>query len=416
MRKTSLVAAVPALALVIILSAQAFAVGAVAPVPAQPSGDSGFVQFNNLTVESVSGTSVPAEIQASVGTVKPVSLEGSSGSAAGSALAPSNCYRFQSSANAQGTVTTCPPGIARPIQTYNIDVTSNTQLMLRDRSQASLSDFAQGDQINVYGYYNTDGSITAYLVRDLSKPIEAQTIQLNNATLVSISISGTSATLAVTQAQGAPCLGFEGDTSKAIACPLGVSSFSAVSSTASVTAPATLAPNWIMLRKYVVNIDSRTTVLDRNRTVLSLANLTVGDSLNIFGETTDNGQTITADIVRDLSLPVQASTFNGTVTQLNADGSFVMQTSDGRSITVPSPLSIGETVSVQGILSASGTLSQISRFTAGTGTANGPLLPVQSGSVNPSTNSAHPPGGPSGTMIIQGGAYPPNANGGPINY
>lgn len=256
------------------------------------------------------------------------------------------------------------PNIAFPVsQTYRIEVDSNTEFMLRDRTAAQLSDFSAGDQINVYGYYNTDGSIQAFIVRDLSKPVETTSMQLNNVTLVSVSASTTPATLAVTQTVTAPCLGFDSNGSAlSIACPMGVSSFSANPATANVTPPAALMPNWVMLRKYVVNVDSRTIILDRNRGELSLASLTPGDSLNIYGETSDNGQTITADIIRDLSIPPAATTITGTVSQVNADGSFVIRTTDGRTLTVQNPISAGETVTLQGILnSAENIVSQISQ-------------------------------------------------------
>ena len=84
-------------------------------------------------------------------------------------------------------------------QPYRIEVDATTELSLRDRTSAGLSDFAAGDQINVFGYYNTDGSIQAYLVRDLSKPMQTQSLQLNNIEIVSLSGTSTPATIAVTQ-------------------------------------------------------------------------------------------------------------------------------------------------------------------------------------------------------------------------
>ncbi|HVM77035.1 MAG TPA: DUF5666 domain-containing protein, partial [Candidatus Paceibacterota bacterium] len=296
-----------------------------------------------------------------------------------------------------GSGSTGNGAIAYPIRApYRIEVSAQTELMLRDRSVASLSDFSNGDQINVFGYYNTDGSIQAYIVRDISKPVETETMQLNNVTLVSVSGTNLPATLAVTQTVGAPCYGFNGSVKSNIACPMGVSSFSQNSATADVQPPPSVAPMWMMLRKYVVTVDARTIILDSNRNIIPLSSLNVNDSLNVYGESTDNGQTITADIVRDTSIPVAQTSFGGTVTQVNSDGSFVIQTKDGQTLTIASPVSVGESVSVTGIQSQ-GTITQITRLTVSTSTPN-------------------PVPGPLPMMRIQGSSYPTSSNGKPINY
>jgi hypothetical protein len=188
--------------------------------PITPPVGAGFVEFNNLTVDSVSSVNVPAEI------------------VAGGNLSP--CFKFQSENDSNGAAIPCPMmsnQMGTAISGYRIEVGASTQLMLRDRTQATLSDFSQGDQINVFGFYNTDGSIQAFLVRDISKPVSVETDQLNNVTLVSVSATGTTATLAVTQQIGNPCFGFENDKAMSKVCPLGVSSFSANPSTANVAAP-----------------------------------------------------------------------------------------------------------------------------------------------------------------------------------
>lgn len=370
----------------------------VPPVPAptpNPSPDTGFVQFNNLTIINISDTNVPAEIVATMQEPIPVPLSANGSGTSGTG----NCMRFNSESAATGMAIPCPmpptspdnsssgpaptnsasapsgavspgpavnmPNIALPPpRAYRIEVDANTEIMLRDRTAAQLADLSSGDEINVYGYYNIDGSIQAFIVRDLSKPIVTTSMQLNNVTLVSVSASTTPTTLAVTQTVMAPCFGFGANgAARSIACPMGVPSFSANSATANVTPPQALMPNWAMLRKYVVNVDSRTIILDRNRTELPLGSLTPGDSLNIYGETSDNGQTLTADIVRDLSVPAAATTITGTVSQVNADGSFVIQTTDGRTITVQNPISVGEAVTLQGIInSAENVISQISQI------------------------------------------------------
>jgi len=362
------------------------------------------VQFNNLTVESVSSASVPAEIVATGGGI-------------GVDTPPVTCLVFPSATAAGGAPTACPmlpaptpaspsptkantsagagssgSGIgtpATPLQPYyegfyRVEVSATTELMLRDRSSASLSDFTQGDQINVFGYYNTDGSIQAYLVRDISKPEVTQTMQLDNVTLNSISGTSIPATLAVTQASGYPCYGFTGNTPATIACPMGVSSFSANPATANATALPSLMPIWQMLRKYVVTVDAQTIILDRNRTELSLSSLNLGDSLNVYGESSDNGQTIAADIIRDLSIPATASVYSGTVTAVNADGSFVIHTGNGQTLTVQNPIVVGQTVTVHGLLNPSNsTISSVSNITIGT-----PILVPLTGQVQAAPPSA----------------------------
>ncbi len=358
----------------------------ISPGPVSPPITPGFVQFNTLTVQSVAAT-----VSNTTGVI--------------TATGASTCLRFNSESDAQGESIACPmqaqtaPGTPTAVangstsstnympvppvyqNTVTIEVSPSTQLILRDRTQASLSDFSQGDQINVFGYYNADGSIQAYLVRDISKPAETQTMQLDNVTLVSIAESGvgTSATLAVTQAVGSPCLGFDANSSgAAIACPMGVSDFSANPATANVTAPSALAPNWMMLHKYVVTVDSRTIILDRNRNQLSLSSLNTGDMLNVYGESSDNGQTITADIIRDLSLPVTASAYTGTVTAINADGSFVIKMNNGSTVTVENPITVGATVTVRGLMSSlNNTISSVSQITIGNSTVSmPPMIPV----------------------------------------
>ena len=379
----------------------------IAPPPVQPM--SGFIQFNNLTVQSVSASNPPAEIIATNQEVVPMIYNGASGTgaggaagmgtgpAAGSAIdsapvptaASTNpasspaassvtCRQFDSASAVSGVVIPCPvppssaatstTGAANPTTGvgagtgaanmpmmpttpavypiapgYRIEIDATTQLMLRDRTSATLNDFTPGDQINVFGYYNTDGSIQAYLIRDLSEPMQTQTLQLNNVEIVSISGTSIPAMIAVTQEQAAPCYSFDANSVKLpYACPMGAQN---------VTQPAAIAmPNWIALRKYVVTVDARTIILDSNRTQLSLSNLNVGDELNVYGETTDNGQTLTADIVRDLSIPATPSTYTGTVTQVNSDGSFVFQSNDGRTITVQSPIQVGAALQLTGLL------------------------------------------------------------------
>jgi hypothetical protein len=282
-------------------------------------------------------------------------------------------------------------------QPYRIEVDSSTHLLLRDRTAAGLGDFASGDQINVFGYYNSDGSIQAYLIRDLSKPAQDEFLQLNNVDLISISTGSTPTQLVVAQQTGYPCYGFDatGNSKTSIACPMGV-----VSPTTPVNGmmlqnipvPAAIAPNWMMMRKYVVNVDANTILLDSNRAKLALTDLRVGDQLNIYGDTKDNGQTLNADIVRDLSIPAIPSTYEGKITQVNTDGSFAIQTNDGRTITVKNLFQVGATVQITGVLDRlTNILSQVSNlFFGNIGITVPGMLRVQGGTPLPSGSGGTP--------------------------
>lgn len=347
------------------------------PTPVGPPTSLGFIQFNNLTIETISGATPPAEIVANNPDISPMMGASSAGAPAKTAVttptASISCYKFETQDSAAGQAISCPTpqsvsGAAGntpsptmypqiyPISSepYRIEVGASTTLMLRDRTVATLGNFSSGDQINVFGYYNSNGSIQAYLIRDLSKPVQDQFLQLNNVNLVSISTSTNPTTLVVAQAQGYPCFGF--GTSGAptqqlsIACPMGISANADNPALQNLSVPAAMMPNWQMLRKYVITIDAQTIILDSNRTILTLSSLQIGDSLNIYGDTTDNGQTLTADIVRDLSLPAAPSTFSGQVTQVNANGSFIIQTNGGQTITVTTPIQVGATVQITGLL------------------------------------------------------------------
>lgn len=373
----------------------------VVPPTIAPSEDSGFLQFNNLTVESVSGTNPPAEILASNPNIYPYPLLGGA-SSAGTAIAPSatktvlktalgaslpsaRCYKFDSQNGTAKRAVDCPQPKAAPAtaasststqsapnittsgnaaspmiypptypirsQPYRIEVDASTRLMLRDRTAATLQDFGAGDQINLFGYYNSDGTIQVYLIRDLSKPAQDEFLQLGNVELASISTTTGPATLIVVQKQGYPCYGFGAGRGlkMPIVCPMGVQGTDKIP-LQSTSIPAAIMPNWQILRKYMINLDTQTIILDANRTTLSLSDLRVGDRLNIYGDTTDNGQTLKASIIRDLSIPPTPTQESGTITQVNADGSFVIQTNDGQTVTVQSPIQVGAMVQLTGLL------------------------------------------------------------------
>ncbi len=401
MKKTSFVVLLASFAFVFAtvgVKAQTSVGGSALTSPAPvgpPVVAGGFVQFNSLTIQSVSATAAPAEIVANGNSIGCLSFESQNAAIGIPTICPSPMAGASGGAGSgSGTGPahyTLPPTYAN---SYRIEISATTQIILRDRTQASLSDLAQGDQINVFGFYNADGSVQAYLVRDLSKPAQTETVQLNNVTLVSVSGISLPATLAVTQGTGDPCYGFYGGAATgAVPCPMGISSFSANAATANVTAPAKLAPQWMMLHKYAVNVDARTIILDRNRNQLSLSSLNTGDSLNIYGESSNNGQTIIADIIRDISIPAAASSYTGTVTTVNADGSFVITLSNGTIVTVQNPLTAGQTVTVYGLMNApSSTISSVTQITIGNSTPPfaTPMMGRLPGGTNPSSTGVRP--------------------------
>lgn len=359
--------------------------------PVSTTTSNNIIQFNNLTVQSVSATVPPAEIVASGNAVynqggQPPVMQPMTSAAGGqhnvagtiTALQPQvRCLGFFGRNPTSGTLIPCPTpppipimpqpvtsgttGGAVPAQpsplisgTYRIEVSAATHLMLSDRAAAALADFAVSDQINVYGIYNDDGTIDALIVRDLSKPVVKQFVQLNNVNLVSVSAATAPATLTVVQQVANPCYGFgsEGNTNQGIiACPMGLQSFSDNTASRNVTVPQSIMPILNQSRKYVIQIDTQTILMNRERGTLALTDFKVGDQLNIYGATLDaNGATIDADIVRDLSLPATVQNYSGRVTQVNSDGSFVIQLNDGSTYTVQNPVQVGTTVQLKGLL------------------------------------------------------------------
>ena len=388
----------------------------VYPLPRQQI-DEGLIQFNNLTVQSVSGAVPPAEIIATTsyaiqtGAIKPVPEEILPLQGGGT-----TCVRFPSRESASGTAVPCPLPVSGaggapvppeyrttssqivipapqptpvplPIPTpyqYRIQVANDTRLFLRNRERASLSDFESGDQINVFGFYNTDGSIQALIVRNLSKPEEKRFVQLEKVELVSIDRNfpvleltpdrvlptHPIARLVVVQRPEYPCydFGVRGDEKRILPCPLGIQKPAENPSLKNLQVPESIAPVWNVARKYLVNIDSQTIILDRNRGRVSVADLAIGDQLNVYGVSSGRSEIIDADIIRDLSKPSKPATpetYKGTITQVNADGSFVIRTEDGRLLTVLSPIQVGATVKIKGVLDElKGVIQQVSEIIA----------------------------------------------------
>lgn len=343
-------------------------------------GGGELIQLNNLTVQSVTQNGANAEIIASSPYVN-LGIYGGAGSSNGALQttpAQNFCLKFNSQNDNSGTSILCPnPPPPTPIPcvgpvgcpppasgpSYRIEVDQNTRLFLRDRTLASISDFSTGDTINVFGFYNTDGSVNALAVRDLSKPIEKTFIQLNNVQLISVSGAVPDATIVVAQQPIYPCYSYgrTGINSPIkYPCPLPLMNLNSAP-----VVPKALMPVWNIGRKYEVHIDAQTVVIDRTHNTISIGDMKIGDMLNIYGETDTTG-VINADIVRDLDIPAAATTVNGTITQVNADGSFAMRLDDGTTVTVQNPIAVGVSVHVTGVLDRTqNIISQVSDIMIG---------------------------------------------------
>ena len=288
----------------------------------------------------------------------------------------------------EGMIAPMPPILSRA---YRIEIDASTRLRLRDQSSATLADLAAGDQINIFGIYNSDGTIQALILRDLSKPVEKTFIQLNNVTVLSVSGSVAPATIVVAQQPVNPCFNYGANGTGAAMrypCPMGLQSFSDNPASANMKLPPSMAPNFIIAqRKYIVNVDGQTILMNRTKSNMGLPDIKAGDQLNVYGSTNGNGETIDADIVRDLTQPSTVTSLGGTVTQVNGDGSFILQTSDGQTLTVQNPIQVGATVKLTGLIDElRGLVSQLSQLIVQNNSQNQPPvlaplpIPMNSGS------------------------------------
>jgi len=349
----------------------------IAPIRKEIKED--IIQFNNLVIQSVSGTSAPAEIVAISHRYLPQSLktketitseakETSTPSVQSDARGETAtlCRKFESLESISGMAIACPEPIPQPqptptptpprypVGSYRITVDARTILLLRDRSYATLSDFEAGNRINVFGFYNEDGTIRGLIVRNLSKPPERRFIQLNNVEVAAIEETDPLSFIVIRRND--PCYIFIGERKSEFPCPPGLKLTPQVEQ----LIPERIKPELEAVRKYEVKLTARTIVLDRNRNTIPASSISLSDKLNIYGFTTDEeGRSITAEIVRDLSKPTKLpayETYLGTVTQINADGSFLIRTEAGQTFTVQDPIKVGAIVKIRGILDE---LSQI---------------------------------------------------------
>lgn len=303
----------------------------VQPIFDDDTSDDDIVQLNNLRIQKISSTRLPLVISASYDF-------------------GITCQKFETEGAGKGLAITCP---ASPTALYEIRVDNDTILLLRNRGRARITDFEIGDRINVYGFRDGGtGLIDALIVRNLDKPIVKQFIQLNNVEVVSLpSASRPPATLVVVQKGAYPCLDFgtgqETKSSAVFPCPLGIVE---KAPTASSGISPELPPSYY--RKYIIEVTSKTQILDPNRKSLALDKIQIGDTLNIYGSYTGDSSQISAQTIRDLS---QSTNKRGTL-QVTVSGSdiycILQQTRDERAkpliypITTPCGILYDATVEV----------------------------------------------------------------------
>jgi hypothetical protein len=255
----------------------------IPPIFDEDISDDEIIQLNNLRIQSISGDTLPLVITASheFGV---------------------RCLRFESPQAQKGASIPCP---IPPSVIYNIQVDTDTVLLLRNRRRARISDFKVGDRINVYGFMDRDtNAVEALIIRNLDKPSVRQFIQLNNVeVLKGPSSPNPPATLIVAQRHPIPCLDFgESGVGRGapFPCPLGSGGGTSLApGETSIKGEA-----FSFQRKYEVRVDEATRILQGNRTTMPLSEIEIGDILNIYGTYTTDAGVINAIVVRDLSKPV----------------------------------------------------------------------------------------------------------------
>jgi hypothetical protein len=122
----------------------------ISPTSTVTPMEAGYIQFNNLVVTG------PIDTAESV----PTMLVGTS--------AASTCSSFATASAAVGMAIACPTTAS---SSYMADVSPSTELLLSNRQPAVAGDFALGDVVNVFGYYDGIDSIEASVVRNLSRAV-----------------------------------------------------------------------------------------------------------------------------------------------------------------------------------------------------------------------------------------------------
>ncbi|RJQ28452.1 hypothetical protein C4571_03715 [Candidatus Parcubacteria bacterium] len=352
------------------------------------------IQINNLVVESVSGGTIPGEIIAS--RERP------------DAKAKTTCVRFESLESKVAIPGLCPnpPVTSSAFPNFRIAVQNDTKLILRDRQAGSLSNFGKGDRINVFGVYTEEGTLRATVLRNITKPIPQDFIQLLNLEVAGISNDGQKTIFAI-QRPDAACQGFARGWKEDIPCPIGISTDSQ-SKFLDGRLPDAVKTQLHFVRKYEIVVTPTTSVLDRSRTPMKSDDIGVGDSINVYGAITQkDAPQVEAEILRDLSKPRNASEiqqFEGIITRINqGDGSFLVRTRDGKQITVPTSFQVDSFIKIRGILDELGDkLSEVTEIVLQKKSDVDPI---------PAITRITPGTGPIGTeIVLMGSGFTPQGN------
>lgn len=302
-----------------------------------------FIQLNNLTIEKMEASdSFPVKIMARGEKSFPCYSYGSGGQSSKSSV-PCPLMEVRKS----DTVGAMP----EKLNLYEISFVKNTVLLLRNHQKATIDDFAVGDKINAYGNFE-NGVFQAVIARNLSKPEEKEFIQLNN--LIVIERSGNA--IKAVRKKDSPCYSY-GETGvgakREADCPMPTSLRSDEASGVAAVAPE-IAKYPEMYYPFNIRVTDRTVLLLRDKQKATIDDFAVGDKINVYGLRGENSVSeIEALVMRNLSKPPKASekaTINGKVIEVKSDGSFTIQTQDGRTITVE-PMNLkGAEVTVTGLL------------------------------------------------------------------
>ena len=155
--------------------------------------------------------------------------------------------------DSQTSQTSRPCFINNTGSSYQLRVTNETILLLNNRTRASINQIMIGDKLNVFGFRdsNTNG-VEALIIRDISQSNTSNSIQINNATVTSVSSAYLPATLTVVSGNGT--------------------------------------------QNVVVN--SATILWNQNGAVIPFSNIMTGDRVNVSGFV--NSNTVTAYTIREI--------------------------------------------------------------------------------------------------------------------
>jgi len=318
---------------------------------ASPTGQ--LFEFSNFIVEQVS----PAEISFSFKNPPPVDTSNPALRISPKVLPLLSQIPACASIASQGAKKTspvnCPPASPATPNLYRVKIVPETKLSLRDSTAGTLAQFSAGDHVTVRGVYVDDGVVRGLSIKNISKPVEKNYVQINNVEVLGASAGNPNAFI-VFRRTGDGCLSFA-DGKKTISCPVGIKSLAGYSGASKIVVTDRVKSYLDFAEKYEVRLTGTTSVLDRNRKTANASDISAGDKLNVYGVFLNNEQTLfEAEIVRDLSLPYMkpaAERYTGTIVQLNAgDGSFVLRTRDGRLLTAKNPFQTNSFVSIKGLL------------------------------------------------------------------